>query len=72
MGTRPEPGGSPDAFAERCAALAALGLQHVIVITTGPWTEDAVATLAAAGRPCGRCDAPGKPDPWRHPSGSPP
>jgi alkanesulfonate monooxygenase SsuD/methylene tetrahydromethanopterin reductase-like flavin-dependent oxidoreductase (luciferase family) len=37
------------AFAERCAALAKLGLDHAVVITPGPWTEERVEVLAAAG-----------------------
>jgi F420-dependent oxidoreductase-like protein len=40
---------SADAFARRCATLVELGFEHAVVITTGPWTEKAVATLAAAG-----------------------
>jgi F420-dependent oxidoreductase-like protein len=47
-GTRLHPGESAAQFAERCAALAALGIEHAVVITAGPWTEDAVAVLAAA------------------------
>jgi alkanesulfonate monooxygenase SsuD/methylene tetrahydromethanopterin reductase-like flavin-dependent oxidoreductase (luciferase family) len=36
-------------FVDRCRALAALGIQHVIVITRGaPWTEDALDPIAAA------------------------
>jgi F420-dependent oxidoreductase-like protein len=50
VSTRLQPGESPDAFAERCAALAALGFEHVVVITSGPWTDDAVARLATAAR----------------------
>ncbi|MGH8910746.1 MAG: hypothetical protein ACRD0K_30685 [Egibacteraceae bacterium] len=41
-------GESAEAFTERCAALAALGIDHVVVIATGPWTDAAVACLAAA------------------------
>jgi alkanesulfonate monooxygenase SsuD/methylene tetrahydromethanopterin reductase-like flavin-dependent oxidoreductase (luciferase family) len=48
VSTRLEPGEPAGSFAARCAALGALGIGHVVVITTGPWTEDAVATLAAA------------------------
>jgi hypothetical protein len=48
VSTRLNPDESPEAFAERCAALAALGIEHAVVITAGPWTEDAVARLAAA------------------------
>jgi F420-dependent oxidoreductase-like protein len=48
ISTRLEPGESPGGFAERCRALAALGVQHAVVITTGPWSEDAVASLGLA------------------------
>jgi F420-dependent oxidoreductase-like protein len=37
------------AIAERCAALAELGLDHAVFITPGPWTEERVEVLAAAG-----------------------
>jgi hypothetical protein len=33
---------------QRCRAFAELGIDHVGVLTTGPWTEEAVATLAEA------------------------
>jgi F420-dependent oxidoreductase-like protein len=52
VSTRLNPGESAAEFAERCAALAALGIEHGVVIYPGPWTEDAVATLAAAQRAC--------------------
>ena len=48
VSTRLNPGESAEQFAERCAALEALGLDHAVVITAGPWTEDAIAVLAAA------------------------
>ena len=41
------PASSAERFAERCAALAALGIEHAVALTAGPWTEDAVARLAA-------------------------
>jgi F420-dependent oxidoreductase-like protein len=50
VSTRLEPGEAPDAFARRCLALAALGIEHAVVLTIGPWTEDAVATLGDAAR----------------------
>jgi F420-dependent oxidoreductase-like protein len=50
VSTRLEPGEPAERFAERCEALAALGFGHVVVITPGPWTDDAVATLGAAAR----------------------
>jgi len=52
---------SPAEFAERCAAFAELGIDQVIVLTTGPWTDESVDRLAAAvpaveplGRPLAR------------------
>ena len=39
---------SAAAFADRCGTLAALGLDHVVVLTTGPWTDDGVARLVQA------------------------
>jgi F420-dependent oxidoreductase-like protein len=50
VSTRINPGESPDHFAERCSRLAALGIEHAVVITAGPWAEDAVADLAVAQR----------------------
>ena len=50
VNTRFSAGESPAEFAERCAALGALGIDHVVVITSGPWTPDVVRQLAAAGR----------------------
>jgi F420-dependent oxidoreductase-like protein len=48
ISTRLEPGEPVESFTQRCAALAALGIEHAVVITAGPWSEDDVATLAAA------------------------
>jgi F420-dependent oxidoreductase-like protein len=50
VSTRLNPGESSGAFAGRCAALGRLGIEHAVVITAGPWTEDAVALLGAAQR----------------------
>jgi len=52
LSTRLQPGESPDAFARRCSDIAALGIEHIVVILAGPWTDDAVATIAAAARRC--------------------
>jgi len=41
---------TPEQFAERAAALAGLGVGHLVVIVRGPWTPAAVDRLAAAGR----------------------
>jgi F420-dependent oxidoreductase-like protein len=48
VSTRLEPGESPGAFAERCAALAALGIEHAVVISSAPWSEERIAVLASA------------------------
>lgn len=48
LSTRLEAGESSDQFVRRCAAAAALGIEHVVVITSGPWTAEALATIAAA------------------------
>lgn len=48
ISTRLNPGETAAAFVERCRAFADLGIDHVGVVTTGPWTVEAVATLAAA------------------------
>jgi F420-dependent oxidoreductase-like protein len=48
LSTRLEAGESTEEFVARCGAAAALGIQHVVVITSRPWTEHALATLAAA------------------------
>jgi len=48
LSTRLEAGEPSDAFVARCAAAAALGIEHMVVITSGPWTTEALATLAAA------------------------
>jgi F420-dependent oxidoreductase-like protein len=39
---------SPEAFTERCAAFAAIGIDHVVVITDGPWNDEALARLGSA------------------------
>jgi F420-dependent oxidoreductase-like protein len=48
VSTRLEPAESPEAFAARCEALSVLGIEHAVVITSGPWTDEAIATLAEA------------------------
>jgi hypothetical protein len=47
LSTRLHPGEPAGEFAARCAAAAALGIEHVVVITPGPWTTESVATLGA-------------------------
>jgi F420-dependent oxidoreductase-like protein len=48
VSTRLEPAETAAAFAERCAALAELGIEHAVVITSEPWSEQRIAVLAAA------------------------
>jgi hypothetical protein len=48
VSTRLAPDESPEGFAERCAGFAALGIDHVVLITAGPWRDDELSTLAAA------------------------
>lgn len=48
ISTRLAPGESTASFVQRCRAFVELGIDHVGVVTTGPWTEDAVAVLAAS------------------------
>ncbi len=48
VSTRLSPGEDADAFAARCGALRELGLDHVVVIVSGTWTEDAVRVIGAA------------------------
>jgi F420-dependent oxidoreductase-like protein len=46
ISTRLLPDETGPAFARRCAAFADLGIDHVIAITAGPWTPEAVRTAA--------------------------
>jgi F420-dependent oxidoreductase-like protein len=48
IGTRLQPGESTASFVDRCATFADLGIDHVGVITTGPWTAEGAATLVEA------------------------
>jgi F420-dependent oxidoreductase-like protein len=48
LSTRLQAGEPADAFVTRSRAAAALGIQHLVVLTPGPWTADLLAVLAAA------------------------
>ena len=48
IATRLQPGESAASFVQRCRGFAELGIDHAGVITTGPWTEEAVAVLTEA------------------------
>jgi F420-dependent oxidoreductase-like protein len=47
ISTRLTPGESPEALVER---VRALGIEHLVFITAGPWTVDDVATLQALAK----------------------
>ncbi|HZP30853.1 MAG TPA: TIGR03560 family F420-dependent LLM class oxidoreductase [Acidimicrobiia bacterium] len=48
ISTRLEAGESAAAFLERAQTLADLGFEHLVLITTGPWTDRHLAALAEA------------------------
>jgi F420-dependent oxidoreductase-like protein len=48
LSTRLDANESAEDFARRCRTIAALGIEHVVVITPGPWTEPRLSTLARA------------------------
>jgi alkanesulfonate monooxygenase SsuD/methylene tetrahydromethanopterin reductase-like flavin-dependent oxidoreductase (luciferase family) len=48
LSTRLQAGEPAAAFVTRSRAAAALGIQHLVVLTPGPWTADLLAVLAAA------------------------
>jgi F420-dependent oxidoreductase-like protein len=48
LSTRLQAGEPADAFNARARAAAALGIEHLVVLTPGPWTADLLAVLAAA------------------------
>ena len=50
VGTALLPDETPEAFAERCAALSELGAEHVGVITRTPWTDADLSRLVEGAR----------------------
>jgi F420-dependent oxidoreductase-like protein len=51
LSTRLAAGETADQFADRCATLADLGISHVVLITTGPWTSGELDVICrTAGR----------------------
>jgi hypothetical protein len=50
VSTRVMPDESAAGFAARCAVFAEWGIDHVVVLSPEPWTEAAVALVAAAAR----------------------
>jgi F420-dependent oxidoreductase-like protein len=56
LSTRLEAGEAAGDFVARCRSAEALGIQHVVVLTPGPWTAGGLATLAAAIPDLGKDD----------------
>jgi F420-dependent oxidoreductase-like protein len=54
VSTRLGPTETPVGFARRCGTLAGYGIDHVITLTGGPWTADAVSRLVEANRALAR------------------
>jgi F420-dependent oxidoreductase-like protein len=50
LSSRLAPGETAGQFAERCSGLAGLGIDHVVLITAGPWTDADLDVLAGAAR----------------------
>ncbi|MDR3082797.1 MAG: TIGR03560 family F420-dependent LLM class oxidoreductase [Streptomyces sp.] len=48
ISSRLQPGETVASFVARCEQFAQLGIEHTSLVTTGPWTLDAIATLSAA------------------------
>jgi F420-dependent oxidoreductase-like protein len=48
VSTRLDPDAGPGSFADQCARLAALGVDHAVVITSGPWTPAKITMLTSA------------------------
>jgi F420-dependent oxidoreductase-like protein len=48
LSSRIGPGESTAEFAERCMDFEAVGIDHVVLVTSGPWTDEAVGFVAEA------------------------
>jgi F420-dependent oxidoreductase-like protein len=48
LSSRFDPVESAGSFVDRCAGVAALGIEHLVFITPGPWTEESIGRLADA------------------------
>jgi F420-dependent oxidoreductase-like protein len=51
VSSRLAPGETSAQFTERCATLSKAGIDHVVLVTTGPWTEDELDVVGAAVAP---------------------
>lgn len=54
LSTRLAPGETTDAFVERCGVAAGFGVDHVALVTAGPWATPELDVLAAAVEPLRR------------------
>jgi len=55
LSSRLAPGETSGQFTERCVHLARLGVDHVVLVTTGPWQAGGDLDVAAdAARPVGQ------------------
>jgi F420-dependent oxidoreductase-like protein len=48
LSTRFSPEDSPAAFVERCKLASSWGIEHVVLVTKGPWTVERVRNVASA------------------------
>jgi alkanesulfonate monooxygenase SsuD/methylene tetrahydromethanopterin reductase-like flavin-dependent oxidoreductase (luciferase family) len=51
LSSRLAPDETSAAFADRCGQLAQLGVQHVVLVTTGPWSHDELGVIFDAVEP---------------------
>jgi alkanesulfonate monooxygenase SsuD/methylene tetrahydromethanopterin reductase-like flavin-dependent oxidoreductase (luciferase family) len=51
VSSRLAPGETPEAFVERGRQFAALGIHHVVLVTSGPWNDAELAVVFAAVEP---------------------
>jgi alkanesulfonate monooxygenase SsuD/methylene tetrahydromethanopterin reductase-like flavin-dependent oxidoreductase (luciferase family) len=58
VSSRLAPGETVEAFIDRCRHLAALGADHVVLITSGPWRDDELAVAFAAVEPAAAVTMP--------------
>jgi F420-dependent oxidoreductase-like protein len=47
LSTRFAPEDTPDAFVERCRLASSWGIEHVVLVTRGPWTTERIRTVAS-------------------------
>jgi alkanesulfonate monooxygenase SsuD/methylene tetrahydromethanopterin reductase-like flavin-dependent oxidoreductase (luciferase family) len=58
LSSRLAPGETPGQFTDRCGQLAELGIDHVVLITTGPWQAGGDLDVVDAARPVGQIVRP--------------